>query len=121
MTNEQKGTRLNPIKENKKVGNQDDKTVSVTIYNATLNSFGDYIQTLNYKTNNNINKKKANSTNQKNHKFFLKQSTVASARKPANGIKKEETRTIGNIVNNLSNYMPININENNYLGLKKKK
>ena len=121
---EQKSNRFISGKENKKVGNQDLKTVNVSIYNATINTLGDYIQTLNYKTNNNFNRKKANSTSQKNNKFFLKQNTVISAKKPSLGIRRDDARTIENMFNNLNKYMPkndINVDENSYLGLKKKK
>ena len=121
---EQKSNRFISGKENKKVGNQDLKTVNVSIYNATINTLGDYIQTLNYKTNNNFNRKKANSTSKRNNKFYTKQNMVISAKKPSLGVRREDARAIENMFNNLTKYMPkndINVDENSYLGLKKKK
>ena len=105
----------------KKIVNQGPKTVNVNIYNATINSLGQPIPALNFKP---INKKKANSINQKENKYFLKQNTINMGKRGFMGKRKEETRTIENMINNLNNYVPkndINVDENNYLGLKKKK
>ena len=119
--NNNKGNRLLSYKENKKVGNQEPKTVSVNIYNATMNSLGQFIQTSNFNAN---NKKKSNSSNQKNNKFLLKQFNVNPSTKTFGETRKEETRTLENMFNNLKNYVPkndINFNENNYIGTKKMK
>ena len=117
--NNNKGNRLLSHKENKKVGNQEPKTVNVNIYNATMDSLGQFIQT----SNNNINnKKKSNSSNQKNNKFFFKQYNANPSTKTFYGNRKEETRAIENMFNNLNNYVPkkdINMNENNYIDIKK--
>ena len=100
-------------------------TVNVSIYNPT--TLGDYIQTIHYKVNN--GRKKANSSNQKNKNYFLKQNTntsASTAKKSQFGIRKDETRTVESMFNNLNNYLPkidINVdnNSNNYLGMKKRK
>ena len=116
-----RGNRLLSYKENKKVGKQEPKTVNVNIYNATMNSLGQFIQKSNYNTN---NKKKSNSSNPKNNKFFLKQNNINPNINDFGGMRKEETRKIENIFNNLNNYVPkndINMNENNYNEIKKKK
>ena len=99
-----KNNRLLSGKENVKTGNQEVKNVTVTLYNSTVTSLGDYIQTLNYKVNN--SRKKANSTNQNNKNYFLKQSTNSSTKKSQFGSKKDDTITIQNMVNNLTNYIP---------------
>ena len=115
--------RLNSGNDNKKYGNQEPKSVSINIYNATMNSFGQVIPTINYKQNNN-NKKKSNSSNQKNTKFYLKQNTSNPSYKSNIGPKKEDTNPLENILNNLNNYIPqndLNIDETNYISLKKKK
>ena len=114
-------------KENKKLKSQQTNFISVNIYNPTLDSFGQYIQTINYKITNNNNsnsKKKANSSNQKNNKYILKQNINSPTFKGNSGIRKEEARTIENMFNNLNNYVPkndINVDETNYLSLQKKK
>ena len=116
-----RGNRLSSYKENKKVGNKEPKTVNVNIYNATMNSLGQFIQTSNFNVN---NKKKSISSNPKNNKYFLKQNNANPNTKAFGGMRKEDTRKIENIFNNLNNYAPkndININENNYNDIKKKK
>ena len=86
-----------------------------------MNSLGQFIQT---SDNNSNYKKKSNSSNQKNNKFFLKEYNVNPSIKALAGIRKEETRTIENIFNNLNKYATkndINMNENNYIDKRKKK
>ena len=83
--NNNQNNKIYTQKENKKVGNMDSKPVSVNFYNATLNSFGQFIQNNNY----NQNKGSINSTSQK--KLFLKQNTV--------GLRREDTRTIEAVFN----------------------
>jgi hypothetical protein len=121
ILNGKKSNRVISKKENKKVGNQDISTVNVRIYNPTIDSLGDYIQTINYKTNN--NKKKAYTSNQNNKNYFLKQNAT-SAKKSQFGKRKDDTKTVENIFNNLNNYLPkvdINVDKSNYLDLKKRK
>ena len=121
ILNGKKSNRITSKKENKKVGNQDINTVNVRIYNPTIDSLGDYIQTINYKTNN--NQKKAYTSNQNNKNYFLKQNTTSSKKSPF-GKRKDETKTVENIFNNLNNYLPkvdINVDKSNYLDFKKKK
>ena len=111
--------RINSGQENKKI---EPKSLGVNIYNATMDSFGHIIPTINSRQNN--NKKKSNSSNQKNTKFYLKQNTVNPSTKANNGVKKEDSKAFENIFNNLTNYIPkndINMDETNYIGLKKKK
>ena len=124
-TNDPKNKRPFTKKENKRANNQDMNTVNVSIYNPT--TLGDYIQTIHYKVNN--GRKKANSSNQKNKNYFLKQNTntsASTAKKSQFGTRKDETRTVESMFNNLNNYLPkidINVdnNSNNYLGMKKRK
>ena len=119
--NNNKGNRLLSYKDNTNVGNQEHKINNVNIYNATMNSLGQFIQT---SDNNSNYKKKSNSSNQKNNKFFLKEYNVNPSIKALAGIRKEETRTIENIFNNLNKYATkndINMNENNYIDKRKKK
>ncbi len=123
--NDPKNKRPFTKKENKRVSNQDMKTVNVSIYNPT--TLGDYIQTIHYKVTN--GRKKANSSNQKNKNYFLKQNTntsASTAKKSQFGTRKDETRTVESMFNNLNNYLPkidINVDNNshNYLGMKKRK
>ena len=119
--NNNKGNRLLSYKDNTNVGNQEHKINNVNIYNATMNSLGQFIQT---SDNNSNYKKKSNSSNQKNNKFFLKEYNVNPSIKALAGIRKEETRTIENIFNNLNKYVTkndINMNENKYIDKRKKK
>ena len=108
--NNRQNNRINTPRENKKIGNMGSKPISVNIYNATMDSLGQFIQTSNF----NQNKRKPNSTSQK--KLFLKQNTAAA--------RKNDTRTIEGIFNNLNNYVnknDINMEENKFFSLKKKK
>ena len=91
-----RGNRLLSYKENKKIGNQGPKTVSVNVYNATMNSLGQFIQASKYNTN---YKKKSNSSNQKNNIYYLKQNNANPNIRASGGMKKEETRKIENIFN----------------------
>ena len=79
------------------------------------------METFNFKPS---SKKKANSTNQKENKYYLKQNKINHGKRGWAQKRKEETKTIENMFNNLNNYVPrndINVEENSYLGFKKKK
>ena len=132
MTNINNNTTINPQKnrtistahENKKIGVYDPRAVNVNIYNATLNPITNCIQTINKVSP----KKKANSTNQKNNKYMLKQNTFNpgynSSYRDYGSIKKEETRKLESMYNDLVSYLPrneMNIEENNHFGYMKKK
>ena len=121
-SNEPKSNRITSKRENKKVGNVDFKKINITIYNPTLNSVGDYIETIHYKVNN--NRKKANSTNKNNKNYFMQQTTATSTKKSQIGTRKDDTRAVDNMFNNINNFLPkvdINIDSNNHFGIKKKK
>ena len=121
-SNEPKSNRIISKRENKKVGNVDFKKINITIYNPTLNSVGDYIETIHYKVNN--NRKKANSTNKNNKNYFMQQTTATSTKKSQIGVRKDDTRAVDNMFNNINNFLPKvdnNLDSNNLFGIKKKK
>ena len=125
--NAQKNKTISSAHENKKVGSYDHHAVNVNIYNATLNPITNIIQTISRQSP----QKKSNSTNQKNNnKYILKQNTMnpgyaSSYRDFGYGsIKKEETRKIESMFNDLVSYIPrndINSEENKYFGYMKMK
>ena len=121
LLNEQNKNRIFSGQINRKIENQGPRIVSVNIYNATINSLGQPMETFNFKPS---GKKKANSTNQKENKYYLKQNKINHGKRGWAQKRKEETKTIENMFNNLNNYVPrndINVEENSYFGLKKKK
>ena len=121
LLNEQNKNRIFSGQFNRKIENQEPRIVSVNIYNATINSLGQPMETFNFKPS---SKKKANSTNQKENKYYLKQNKINHGKRGWAQKRKEETKTIENMFNNLNNYVPrndINVEENSYLGFKKKK
>jgi len=100
-----------------------DKKMKENTYNSTLNSLGQNIPPI---TNNAINKK-ANSSNKKNVKYYVKQNKECANKgnpRAFSGIKKDDAKTFENIFNNLQSYIPkndLNMNENNNFPLGKKK
>ena len=100
-----------------------DKKMKENTYNSTLNSLGQNIPPI---TSNAINKK-ANSSNKKNVKYYVKQNKESVNKGNArafSGIKKDDAKTFENIFNNLQSYIPkndLNMNENNNFPLGKKK
>ena len=121
--NSQKNRTISTAHENKKVG-YDPRAVNVNIYNATLNPLTNCIQTINKISP----KKKSNSTNQKNNRYILKQNTVnpgyTSSYRDYGTLKKEETRKLESMYNDLVSYIPkndMNIEENKHFGYIKMK
>ena len=104
--NSQKNRTISAAHENKKVGSYDPRAVNVNIYNATLNPITNIIQTIDKPSQ----KKKSNSTNQKNNKYVLKQNAFNpgynSSYRDYGSIKKEETRKLENMYNDLVSYIP---------------
>ena len=110
--NDKKKNRLHSAHPNKNT-TQEMNTITYNLYNPTMNSLGQYIQSINYK----MNRKQIQSSNPKS-KYYLKPNNIPS------GNKKEDTKAIENMFNNLNNYVTkndINFDETNYLGFKKKK
>ena len=110
---------------NKNTVSPDAKSLNVNFFNSTTNSLTQSVQTISGKLN---SKKKPYSTNQKNNKIFLKHNLYNSGNSVSyrthGGIRKEETRSIENMINNLNSYVPkndYNIDENNIFGIKKMK
>ena len=97
--------RNSNIIENK--GETTEKKGKENIYNKTMNSLAQNYPPL---TANNINKK-ANSSNKKNVKYFVKQNKENNANKgnrAFSGIKTDDTKTFENLFNNLKSYIPKN-------------
>ena len=95
----------NSIKESK--DEIPEKKGKENIYNKTMNSLAQNYPPL---TANNINKK-ANSSNKKNVKYFVKQNKENNANKgnrAFSGIKTDDTKTFENLFNNLKSYIPKN-------------
>ena len=95
----------NSIKESK--DQIPEKKGKENIYNKTMNSLAQNYPPL---TANNINKK-ANSSNKKNVKYFVKQNKENNANKgnrAFSGIKTDDTKTFENLFNNLKSYIPKN-------------
>ena len=92
------------------------------IYNKTMNSLGQNIPPI---TTNIINKK-ANSSNKKNVKYFVKQNKDNSNKgnnRAFSGIRTDEAKTFENMFNNLKSYIPkndFNMEQNNLFQKKKK-
>ena len=109
----------NSIKESK--DEIPEKKGKENIYNKTMNSLAQNYPPL---TANNINKK-ANSSNKKNVKYFVKQNKENNANKgnrAFSGIKTDDTKTFENLFNNLKSYIPKNdINTEGKSLLKNKK
>ena len=109
----------NSIKESK--DEIPEKKGKENIYNKTMNSLAQNYPPL---TANNINKK-ANSTNKKNVKYFVKQNKENNANKgnrAFSGIKTDDTKTFENLFNNLKSYIPkndINMEGKSLLKMKK--
>ena len=109
----------NSIKENK--DEIPEKKGKENIYNKTMNSLAQNYPPL---TANNINKK-ANSSNKKNVKYFVKQNKENNANKgnrAFSGIKTDDTKTFENLFNNLKSYIPkndINMEGKSLLKMKK--
>ena len=106
--------------ENKK--EVQEKKGKENIYNKTMNSLGQNIPPI---TTNIINKK-ANSSNKKSVKYFVKQNKDNSNKgnnRAFSGIRTDEAKTFENMFNNLKSYIPKNdFNmEQNSLFQKKKK
>ena len=105
--------------ENKK--EVQEKKGKENIYNKTMNSLAQNYPPL---TANNINKK-ANSSNKKNVKYFVKQNKENNANKgnrAFSGIKTDDTKTFENLFNNLKSYIPkndINMEGKSLLKMKK--
>ena len=122
--NNQKNRTISTAHENKKVGAYDPRAVNVNIYNAILNPATNCIQTIGKPSP----KKKSNSSNQKNNKYALKLNTFnpgySSGFRDYNSIKKEETRKLESMYNDLVSYLPKNDmsnEENKYYGHMKMK
>ena len=109
----------NSIKESK--DEIPEKKGKENIYNKTMNSLAQNYPPL---TANNINKK-ANSSNKKNVKYFVKQNKENNANKgnrAFSGIKTDDTKTFENLFNNLKSYIPkndINMEGKSLLKMKK--
>ena len=109
----------NSIKESK--DEIPEKKGKENIYNKTMNSSAQNYPPL---TANNINKK-ANSSNKKNVKYFVKQNKENNANKgnrAFSGIKTDDTKTFENLFNNLKSYIPkndINMEGKSLLKMKK--
>ena len=109
----------NSIKESK--DEIPEKKGKENIYNKTMNSLAQNYPPL---TANNINKK-ANSSNKKNVKYFVKQNKENNANKgnrAFSGIKTDDTKTFENLFNNLKSYVPkndINMEGKSLLKMKK--
>ena len=109
----------NSIKESK--DEIPEKKGKENIYNKTMNSLAQNYPPL---TANNINKK-ANSSNKKNVKYFVKQNKENNANKgnrAFSGIKTDDTKTFENLFNNLKSYIPkndINLEGKSLLKMKK--
>ena len=109
----------NSIKESK--DQIPEKKGKENIYNKTINSLAQNYPPL---TANNINKK-ANSSNKKNVKYFVKQNKENNANKgnrAFSGIKTDDTKTFENLFNNLKSYIPkndINMEGKSLLKMKK--
>jgi len=109
----------NSIKESK--DEIPEKKGKENIYNKTINSLAQNYPPL---TANNINKK-ANSSNKKNVKYFVKQNKENNANKgnrAFSGIKTDDTKTFENLFNNLKSYIPkndINMEGKSLLKMKK--
>ena len=106
--------------ENKK--EVQEKKGKENVYNKTMNSLGQNMPLI---TTNIINKK-ANSSNKKNVKYFVKQNKDNNSNKgnrAFSGIRTDEAKTFENMFNNLKSYIPKNdFNmEQNSLFQKKKK
>ena len=97
--------RNSNIIENK--GETTEKKGKENIYNKTMNSLAQNYPPL---TANTINKK-ANSSNKKNVKYFVKQNKENNANKgnrAFSGIRSDDTKTFENLFNNLKSYIPKN-------------
>ena len=109
----------NSIKESK--DEIPEKKGKENIYNKTMNSLAQNYPPL---TANNIYKK-ANSSNKKNVKYFVKQNKENNANKgnrAFSGIKTDDTKTFENLFNNLKSYIPkndINMEGKSLLKMKK--
>ena len=109
----------NSIKESK--DEIPEKKGKENIYNKTMNSLAQNYPPL---TANNINKK-ANSSNKKNVKYFVKQNKENNANKgnrAFSDIKTDDTKTFENLFNNLKSYIPkndINMEGKSLLKMKK--
>ena len=108
--------------ENKKESQE--KKGKENIYNKTMNSLAQNYPPL---TTNVINKK-ANSSNKKNVKYFVKQNkennvnNVNKGNRAFSGIRSDDAKTFENIFNNLKSYIPKNdINMEGNSAIKKKK
>ena len=109
----------NSIIENK--GEIPEKKGKENIYNKTMNSLAQNYPPL---TANGINKK-ANSSNKKNTKYYVKQNKENNANKgnrAFSGIRTDEAKTFENLFNNLKSYIPkndINVEGKSLLKMKK--
>ena len=94
--------------------------------NATMEPLTYFVKTINNKP---ISERSTNSLNKKKSRIFLKQDTYNSnytkSYRTLGNIRKEEAKTLENMVNNLNQYLPdfdTNVDRNNnFFGTKKRK
>ena len=98
-----------------------DKKIKDNIYNTTINPPAQNIPPI----INNMMNKKANSSNKKNVKYYVKARNNANKgnQRAFSGIKNDDAKTFQTMFNNLQSYMPkndLNMYENNNFYKKKK-